>query len=566
MGLGKYDKAAMKFAYAGNGFVEVFTKLKYGDPNDENAPQYRFESVQYFSGAFGFPSPLNLVGDSLTAVNYYTYPDMFNGGYASIEDREDVPFEEISDDIGSLTGQLKSDLQGRPMVPYFFCSDEFVGNLTCQRFDSGADAFEQANDLISRYHNFYLMNNFKRDRYTFHSSSGYASRIASRYLDMLREEMTWYTLLRADFAQYDTIDGNNNFFTDTENGWGTFTVAVSDGFDLLGRIIQTPSAGAYKAITADESTDTTYGYWRQISDDVSSQAGTRFVPVLQGKYGDTTWDFQGCGYYWAEQCQTRIGYLIDKRVAMDILSQSQAYFTGRDTATDVRRYAIGYIRTFKHQIEEKVGALLSTDYRSLAPQMVVNPDKSVTVKYDSWTLNNTGTTTPKTDILDPYTGFTLQLDALVYGLSEFPTTYDQDFVDTTRIFVVGNGEAPISDDTIIATATTNPAATIGAGGASEWFTWKDPVSGKTYGAHSSPKVSDGNGFAKTYRNDTAVRMLTLMTDLYKAASDACGASLPPTGVYTSNAVCMAKYTAAINFRDNIDLVRGLHRRYGYARP
>src|SRR6185369_2022098 len=104
---------------------------------------------------------------------------------------------------------VRQDGDGRPMVPYFFCSDEFVGNLTCQRFDSGADAYEQSNDLISRYNNFYLLNNFKRDRYTFHTSSGYQSRIAGRYLDILREQLTWYSLLRADFEDY---DGAAQFF------------------------------------------------------------------------------------------------------------------------------------------------------------------------------------------------------------------------------------------------------------------------------------------------------------------------------------------------------------------
>ncbi len=91
-----------------------------------------------------------------------------------IDKRVDVPYSDITP--GGPGGYVLSDTLARPMVPYYFCSDEFVGNLTCQRFDSGADAFEQAQDLVSRYKNFYLLNNFKRDRYTFHTSLSYKDR------------------------------------------------------------------------------------------------------------------------------------------------------------------------------------------------------------------------------------------------------------------------------------------------------------------------------------------------------------------------------------------------------
>src|SRR6185437_13820780 len=77
-----------------------------------------------------------------------------------------------------------------------------------------------------------------------------------------------------------------------------------------------------------------------------------------------------CGYYWADECQTRIGYLLDKEIALNELSQSQAYFTGRDTSTDVRQEAIGYVIPFKPQLEEKIGAIFSNDMTSLAPQFV----------------------------------------------------------------------------------------------------------------------------------------------------------------------------------------------------
>jgi len=414
---------------------------------------------------------------------------MFKSGADGIYKRIDVPYASIKAKAYDFQGDtVLADSAGHPLVPYYFCSDEFVGNLTCARFDSGADAYEQAHDIISRYENFYLLNNFKRDRYTFHTSLGYRDRVASRYLDLIRNQLTWYALLRADFTdyEYDTPDGLNTFFTNPDSGWGTFSVAVSDGFDNIGQTLSMPTAGSFKFVNASDTTDVPLGYFKQYQDTAGTQAGTQYVPILQGKYIDTTWDFSGCGYYWADQCQTRIGYLIDKMVAMDVLTQSQAYFTGRDTATDVRRYAIGYIRPYKNQIHEKIGALLAQDYTSLATYLHTDPmSKANTTVFDSWALNNVGTSagnlSNKTNkILDPATGFTMQLYAAVYGLSEFPTTYDQDFVDNTRIFIIGNGEAPVADSQIwdgtgaisankAAMALATGTESIGGGGTGEWI-------------------------------------------------------------------------------------------------
>src|SRR5262249_20211009 len=139
---------------------------------------------------------------------------------------------------------------------------------TCQRFDSGADAYEQASDIISRYENFYLLNNFKRDRYTFRTSLAYRDRISSRYLEPLRQQLTWYVLLRADFADFDAENpavpdpsGDVGNFFAREDGWQSFTIGVSRGFDLLGRIISEPEAGEFTKISANAVPDFPVDIW-----------------------------------------------------------------------------------------------------------------------------------------------------------------------------------------------------------------------------------------------------------------------------------------------------------------
>ena len=461
------------------------------------------------------------------------------------------------------------------MVPYYFCSDEFVGNLTCQRFDSGADAFEQAQDLIQRYENYYLVNNFKRDRYTFHTSMAYMNRIAGRYYDMLREQLTWYTLLRADFTDF--VPTSSNFWYG-EDGWGGFTQAVADGFDMLGRVIARPEVGGFEPVTADKTTDYPLTYYKNTGSSTDSTypfygPDVKIVNLLDGKFIDTTWDFDNCGYYWADECQTRIGYFLDKTIALDVLTQSQAYFTGRDTSTDVRRYAIGYILPFKAQLQEKFGALLAGDLQSIAPNI---DGDGVTFHTPRWTVNDDGRDNNgapiRQNLIDPSMGFSLQVYAGVYGLSSLPTTFDHSFIETTKIFVVGNGEAAIPDSELLANtdpacgvagcpvtgsgvATFEPAHLVSARplltGAKEWLLWKDPDTGKTYAAHAVPTTADGevgpsaSGGTTQYRNDTAVRMLETLIGLSKLTQ-------APN----------VKQAKAL-YIQNIEVMRSLHAAFGY---
>lgn len=550
MGLGKYDKAAMKFSYAGDGYVEVFT-----DAKQDSTSQLKWAALEAFQNAFGFPSPIGLTA-SLESINYTSYPDLFAHGADSINMRKDVPYSEICNDSDPsnaclYSGYLKADRDGNPLVPFYFCSDEFVGNLTCARFDSGADAYEQVTDIINRYENFYLLNDFKRDRYTFHTSLAYRDRIYSRYLEMLRNQQTWYTLLRADFTDF---FGDDSAFFASEDGWGSFSNAVDAGFNELGKVIARPSAGSYQFVAATDSTDVPYGYYKRSSDSLSSGigGGASIIGLLDGKFNDTTWDFNNCGYYWADECQTRIGYFVDKTVALDVLSESQAYFTGRDTSTDVRKYAIGYVLPYKNQVQEKIGALLAGDYQSLAPVAASTPGQSsLSVKLPTWSIDS-ASGSGAGSLVDPAGGFTLQLYAGVYGLSGFPSTFNQSFIDTTKIFVVGNGEAPVSDANLIANGTPTPALLVGNGGTKEWFIVTDPDSGKQYAAHSTAKVAD---VGAPYRNDTAVRMLETYQTLISDKTTAC--AMP------SSTQCAAKTTAVVNWKQNLDVMRSLHNAYGY---
>ena len=284
---------------------------------------------------------------------------------------------------------------------------------------------------------------------------------------MLREQLTWYVLLRADFTDNELGVGNPSGHRQLLRRRGR----LGQLHRRRRRRASTCSARSSRSRRRAPSSRSTPTRSTDYPVDVLEAVQRRHQPArrrpaakssacIDGKYIDTTWDFDGCGYYWADECQTRIGYFVDKTVALDVLSQSQAYFTGRDTSTDVRKYAIGYILPFKKQMRRSSARCWRATTRSLAPRAVDDrPDDHVVQLPELGAERANPARGQRGDLIDPAGGFTLQLYAGVYGLSAFPTTFDHVFIDTTQIFVVGNGEAPVSGrDALAARAPSDPAA------------------------------------------------------------------------------------------------------------
>jgi hypothetical protein len=178
----------------------------------------------------------------------------------------------------------------------------------------------------------------------------------------------------------------------------------------------------------------------------------------------------------------------------------------------------------------------------------------------SWAQNNPATAKPR--IIDPAAGFTTQLYAALYGLAGFPASFDQSFVESSRIFVVGNGEAPVPDAALMPTpgtagaeATYNPAELVSADkpGAKGWILWRDKTSGKTYAAKARPRTTHEGG-TTPYRTDIGARMLENAANLEKMADAACAGG--------ASSSCTYRTRILENFRDNVEIMRMLHKMLG----
>src|SRR5690606_30078330 len=106
---------------------------------------------------------------SVTEFNHYTQLPAFFGGIENMSRRQWIPRSEYNPEEGPVR------------VPYVACYDEFRDATgTCHTWDQGADLSEIAANYISQYENYYVFNNFQRDRLGFQPGN-VLNRVASRY-------------------------------------------------------------------------------------------------------------------------------------------------------------------------------------------------------------------------------------------------------------------------------------------------------------------------------------------------------------------------------------------------
>ncbi|MFZ5469923.1 MAG: zinc-dependent metalloprotease [Myxococcota bacterium] len=473
-GLGRYDHAALKFGYGD--LVEVFNTTR---------DNYLLGALQA-TVTWGEPQPLlvDCPGNNWISVHYTKLPQL-----ADLDARSDVPFSQVQQSIlrpdCAYPDAVEHDAQRRLVVPYKFCSDEFeASGPGCEAYDRGADVYEIATALIDQYKNYYLFNNFKRDRLGF-SADYYLDDLFIRYLDPLRSQMQFYVLYRADLEDALPDDGTPGNFWRAPDAWGPYTVAVTEGFNHLGDILTMPEPGPYYLYQLD---DTRLAY---LMDEYGSGAPEFRIDIPNGRFFSTEWDFDS-GYYWYERV-SHIGSFLDKVAALAELTDPETYFLGKDLASDTRQYAINYYRLFPSQIDHVYGGLLTDRWDRLGPTWTGS-------EYRRRPISQPITIPPAGEYpVDPAIGFSVQLYASVFGVALISGTYDQTFVDASRIWLAGNGEQ---------ITPTRPTTSF-----------SDPESGKTYVAISYLQgVIEMGVAARMIQRANELNTLAQGGDLYAAAA------------------------------------------------
>jgi hypothetical protein len=451
-GLGLYDRAAVKFVYGD--LIEVLN-----DPlAKQNASLLGQMQLWHYSG---LANGVFTQGNATRGIHYTQYPALFG----DLQNRSDVAANDLVDSLGLGVPLMTPD--GRPAVPYRFCSDDQAGVLaSCFQDDRGADPYEVGIDRIQRYYSYYWNTHFRRNR-------------------LLRDppNVGFYTeyfqKLTATWVLNSLSVADPNLLA-TDDGLAATTLAVAQGFDFLADITTQPEPGKY-ALLARPGSVKQYG-WQGYG------TGSAFdVPLGEGRFFSTSLEDPSSGLDWASRIRWW-GAVFDKRAAVDALTTSVAALPNSTTAPDPRGLVASYAVVYPDQTEGLLGAALAQDVEQTGP--VTDLAQKALVRR-RWTTG-TGPWAPAPGTaLDPSIGFNIRNYLQTVAFARLAAPVKGALIDSLRITVVGAG-----DDFTTAQPTVSFA---------------DPSSGKTYRALSKLKGGAEAGMA--------ARMIGRANQLLAASND-----------------------------------------------
>jgi len=457
-GLGHYDEAAIKYAYGD--LVEVLTAVPEAPAVDGLPNDIALSYLSAYNTSTSIPQVLLWYNDgSMVQLHYTQYPAIAG----DLQARTDVPRSRLAPLlVDSAQGAFSDGLAvvdaGRGVVagsvaaPYRFCSDGDAIGLTCARFDHGADPYEAQAFLRERYWNDYVFSNFARDRYGYGDAASYVGRMQGRVFSPLRTWERYYTLFHGVFgAQSDPLVAD--FFA-ADRGFGGWTAATDEGFRFLAQVIARPEPGPHGLMVRADGT-------ALYAPGVGAADLQRDVPLVAGAYYESEWDFDA-GYHWFER-QSRIGTYWDRMLALLALTNHTSRgFLGYDTAIDPRGFAIGYQDLYGDELAVLLGRLMADEVGQLGPALTASGE----VLYPDPIAMDASWPPPNADLVQPAAYWLVQFNAGLFGKALLSAGYDRSFINRSRIYVEGTGDAPL------------PLPD------QELVSYTDPVSGKTWTAWS----------------------------------------------------------------------------------
>lgn len=329
-GVGKYDEAAILFAYSGGpevGWVEVFNETRADtDPNAWTDPSWKIPTTNMAKPmrVRGAHTDIPLaIAEHHTPVStlysdrfhYTTLPFHFadknqsferalDQGIDRMRNRSYRKWSELESMYRSIEFSMKeSNLnqdnnlilrmydrspedyeraakivefasRGKPVeVPYMYCSDyERGANLACNLWDSGADMYELTRDWLDRYNEYYVFSNFRRDRYSFSPQGVFRSKYGRFMAGLPNVYQQWLLAIWQYQDAYGwTTEQVHEWYSGPDpiyqNYW---TMAVVDGINHLTAEMSQPSAGYY-------GKDAVTGRWEHLRE--NNTQNTRFNTV-----------------------------------------------------------------------------------------------------------------------------------------------------------------------------------------------------------------------------------------------------------------------------------------------
>ena len=323
-GLGKYDEAAIKFAYAGH------------------------------TEAFADDVPLAVTPD-LGLYTYFVYggqslPSLLGENYENIANRVDVPIEQVvaerargvventekfirqetSLDLGGIAREFPDYFVSRE-VPYAYCEHRYLFRARCKQWDIGSSHTEVVKNAIERYWNYYVFNAFRRGRDESSFIGSFFSRQGSVSDDLTYALRYWYFQQRRSRPSRIAAD---------------YLEATLLGINFINQVLGTPTPGRH---CLDEETNT-----YQPAENLAPGADCEELMVAAGTGRDQFIRFSDEYNYQVDY----IGSYYDKIEFLFYLMDDTTRFFNVSDLGDSRRFSINYWRLFRPEMVQLVRDML----------------------------------------------------------------------------------------------------------------------------------------------------------------------------------------------------------------
>ncbi|MBI4816812.1 MAG: hypothetical protein HY791_11170 [Deltaproteobacteria bacterium] len=510
---GKYDRAALRFAYAQTTDVWATPGVSVTGSGDGKVEAYRLSGMSASPGLFGtydFP-PIDPT-QPYERFHYSQYqrifrlidqcapsaePDAVLGEKCKEKQMDVADYRDLSDFVPdpayaqySWANTPKAiDPFGRVRRGYLFSSDEFSdsGNVPSFSYDAGADAYEQVRFLEQAYENRYLMDYFRRNRVRFNSWD-VTARVQGHYLDNIQQLAKTFAFAAVLYSDGSTLSAS---FLD-DGRFGPLELASTVALDLFARMMTRPEPGLYCDPNLAECpnynpTGVTEDVYATDTAPAAGAGGAFEIPIgIGGRYIHNDFDYAQ-GYWWSDY-QTQVGAYYDKIWATYYLAEAYDNFisNSKEDFTDGRYKNLNFASVFPEQVRRLYSGLFTGDAVSYAPWVVTSgSDQPLVVPtFPDWHSNAPQSRPRGAKLVDPNWAWNEQLYAMVFGAIFFPTDWSNQWVNEARITVLGQDRVDW------------PVA--------ETYAFYNPLSGMTYRAHST---GTEGVFGVTHQKGIGARML-----------------------------------------------------------
>ena len=509
-GLGKYDYAAIRYGYGE--LVDVYADTSFlrqrvldvAKRENANKPDIAKWSVQMETTGWQY----DVITPQLSIVSDWM-PPAYN------RKRDAVPEFLVTLEANNAVKYGRNDMDRTYLeVPYKYCSDEFVGILGCNRFDTGATAEEivyHAGEAVEEY---YLFDAFKRERQWFAAGGnplGYMARITDRWLTPLATAGRYYALYNNILRFYPWFPA----FDRQESGFAQMRRASLAAFSKLAAMIGSPAPGAYVY-------DKKQNLYVNTSYDETAP-GEAHVTLGPGKYPWTTFAHDK-GYYYADH-PLWIGAYWDKVAAIQVMTNATVSLLTESAGEQLplfRGTAIGFNTIYPRELMKVLGGLVAGDANLIGGFFVADPQHSGEKVYKPADPFHTYTaSTPR--VQPSITNLTLRLQAAWQAVANLPAGFDPSYTDSMAVWLKGNGLQ----------YTVGTGQIGGKDAKVQVVEFEDPFGKKTYVA---PRPNyDADRYSPTYR------MLQRLNSWKTGCSDGVTCS---AGVCADGSACAAESLVA----------------------